>query len=240
MGKRGRIPLASDIIVEAIRSRILAQRLPEGFRLPSESELMEEYGLGRVTVRQAIRILEADGLVDVRRGPSGGVFVRHADIQQVGEAFTLLFGFQETRLRDFLEFRNLLEPRVASLAAVHASEEQKAEILRVGSKSFDHTGGSADFHTLIAKSSGNDVISFGFEALHLSFVRHIRRGRVGVEDAEGTRRAHTRIAQLIADGDAEGAAKAMATHLAAYEEYLRANGLIDEPIVPREPWGTAH
>ena len=85
-----RLVKASDAIVDGIRDRILNERLPVGSPLPSESDLMADYGLGRVTVRERLRLLERAGIVSIRRGPGGGVFVGTPDLHRLSEVLTCL------------------------------------------------------------------------------------------------------------------------------------------------------
>ena len=145
---RVRIPKASDVVIAEIRERILFHRLPVGTRLPNETELMEQYGLGRVTIREALRVLERDGLVDIRRGPTGGIFVRHTDISQVSDAMAMLFRFSDTTLGEASEFRSLLEPRVARLAALNATDAQLEQIAKIANGDFDAVR-LAQFHALL-------------------------------------------------------------------------------------------
>jgi DNA-binding FadR family transcriptional regulator len=234
MGAAGsRIPKASDLVVSSIRNKILFERLPVGTRLPSEVELMEENGLGRVTVREALRILERQGLVEVRRGPSGGIFVRHADIRQVSEALALLFSLRDTTLGEFADFRQLVEPRVAYLAAVNASDEQRAALVRAAESEQD-TARTADMHSLIADACGNDVFEFVVKSMHSSLAGHFRYDHITPENRAETALAHLKIAAAIAAGDARGAEKAMHRHIETYGLYLREHGLDTEPIVPRD------
>ncbi|MCZ4497556.1 MAG: hypothetical protein JWQ74_109 [Marmoricola sp.] len=194
---------------------------------------MEEHGLGRVTVREALRILERDGLVEVRRGPSGGIFVRHAEIRQVSEALALLFSFRDTTLGEFAAFRLLVEPRVAHLAATHATQEQRLGLVRAAEAEVD-TPRTADIHSLIAEACGNDVFEFVLKSMHSSLVGHFRFELITPEHREATNRAHMKIAQAIADSDAEAAENAMRRHLKTYAAYLRENSLDSEPIFPRD------
>ena len=231
-GRKTRIPKASDVIVAAIRDKILAERLPVGARLPSETELMEEHGLGRVTVREALRILERDGLVDVRRGPHGGIFVRHADIRQVSEALALMFSFRDTTLGEFATFRLAVEPMVARLAAENGTPEARARILEAA-KSETSTSQSADIHSNIAEACGNDVFEFVLKAMHVSLAGHFRHELITPEHFETTSRAHVKIASAIAAGNGAAAEKAMRRHLEVYCDYLVEFRLDKEPIFRR-------
>lgn len=226
-----RIPKASDLVVNAIRVDVIDQKLAVGTRLESETEMAERFGLGRVTVREALRLLERDGLVSIRRGPRGGIFVSNPDIRQVSEALALLLRLRNTSLDDFAVFRLQVEPFVAELAAINATEEQRQAILDIArqDRSAQHT---ADLHDLIAEASGNDLFEFTLKAMHVALDTHFREERISAADREGTRKAHERIAERIGARDAAGARAAMEIHLLKYQEYLVASGLADEPVLP--------
>lgn len=236
MTRRVPIPRASNVVVEAVRDWILSEHLQSGYKLPSEVEMMDMYGLGRTTVREAIRLLESEGLVEVKRGPAGGTFVRHADIRQVSQALTLLFSFRNTTLQEFVEFRRLVEPEMAALAADNATDEQREEILKVGTGHLASAGGSADLHNLVAEACGNGVLNLLMEAMQVPLARHFRPEHISEQNVIGTEVAHTKIAELIAEGSVERARRAMARHLDAYAAYVADEGLRDEPLVPRRLW----
>jgi GntR family transcriptional repressor for pyruvate dehydrogenase complex len=196
---------------------------------------METHGLGRVTVREAVRVLERDGLVDIKRGPTGGIFVRHADIRQVSEAMKLLFSFSDTTLGEFADFRMLVEPRVAAMAAENATEEQRVRLRQIGDLDLHRAGGSADLHSMLAEACGNGVFALVLQGLHVPLEQHIRRDQVTDAHITDTERAHAKIARAVVAGDCAGAEKAMIKHLTAYTAYLEHTGLKDAPIVPRVP-----
>lgn len=231
-----RIPKASDVIVSAVRQRILNERLPVGFRLASEAELMNEFGFGRVTVREALRLLERDGLIEIRRGPGGGIKVRHPDISQVSDAISLVFNMQGVTLREFQAFRLMVEPAVAALAAVHATDEQRKAILESADEDPTYLGRVVDLHTLIGQAAGNGVVAVVLQALHRPFSMHFREEKISTQDTEATAQAHRKIARAISAGDPVVAERAMKRHLDAYAKYLEEVGLIDEPIVPELSW----
>lgn len=228
---RAPIPKASDVVVTSLRQKILSERLPVGAKLPSVDDLMVEHGLGRVTVREALRMLERDGLIDVRRGPAGGVFVRHTDIRQVSEALALLFSFRGTTLKEFASFRLLVEPEVARLAAINATDKEREEILHVA-KTEKEAWQSANLHSLIAGCCGNDVYEFALKSMHVSLAGHFRHDLITRDNADKTAQAHTKIATCIAEGDAAGAESAMRRHLEVYQAFLMTHDLENDPIFP--------
>lgn len=234
------VPKASDLIVDDIRRRILTERLPVGFRLPSETELAEDYRLGRVTVREALRLLENHGLIEIKRGPGGGVLVRHPDVTQLSDGFTVLFGMQDITLGEYLDYRILIEPQAAAWAAERATTEQREAILEAVNRETDIHSDFEEIHILIAEASGNGVNHLVTSAiLSGNMVRASREDKIAPEDTEGSHFAHQKIATAIAAGDAEQAERYMRKHLLAYREYLEQVGLANEPIVPaatRPPW----
>lgn len=210
---------------------ILRRRLPVGTRLPSVDELMVEYGLGRVTVREALRILENDGLIDIRRGPTGGVFVRQVDIRQVSEALGLLFNSNGITIGEFADFRLLVEPEIARLAALNATPEQRSELVNEAETERE-AWQSAGLHNVLAGACGNGVFEFVMKAMQAPLSGHFRHNLISHEDEEITAQAHTKIAKCVADGDAPGAEKAMRRHLVAWKEYIVIHGLENESIFP--------
>lgn len=234
--KGRRIAKASDIVVDTLRYRIIAERLPVGFRLPSEPELAEEFSLGRVTVREALRILERDGLIDIRRGPGGGISVRHPDVQHVSEMISLHLSIQEVTLRELLMFRQTVEPPAAALAAKHATEAQRKAIMSAASNQHPPLGDVVELHVLISEASGNGLFSLMLRTLQTPLSVHFRERRIQNRHYTGTGHAHAKIAQAIHDGHARGAELAMRKHLDAYADYLDEVGLIDDVIVPSNVW----
>lgn len=234
-----RLPKASDLVVTGLREHIISRRLPIGAQLPSESDIMVEYQVGRVTVREALRLLERDGLIEIRRGTKGGIFVRHPEIGLVSEAISLLFAVKETTLREFVEFRRLVEPTAAALAAQNIDSRQREELTRIVETQDDLTH-VPDLHLLVAESSANGVLAVSLCALHHPFAWHFRPKQISSGQIRETAAAHRKIARLILDGDAGGAKDAMSVHLDAYWAYLDGEDLLDKPIIPeRSEWTVA-
>jgi GntR family transcriptional regulator, transcriptional repressor for pyruvate dehydrogenase complex len=231
--RTARLAKASDVIVTALRDRILYDRLPVGSPLPGENELMEQFGLGRVTVRESLRLLERDGIIEIRRGPMGGVYTGSPDVMRLSEVFTVLLAMRDTRVREFVEFRWLVEPEAARLAALNATEEQRAALQHAIRNEGKYFGQTVDVHAMIAEASGNSVLALSFQAIHDSFVHQHRDSFVRPVDVEGTRKAHAKIVSHIVEGRADEAEAAMRKHLRAYEERMVETGLIDEDLVPR-------
>ena len=151
-----------------IEAAIAEGKLKTGERLPNEHELAALFGLSRATVREGIRSLEASGVVEVRRGASGGIFVTEPGAQQVAKALQALLRFRRVTARDLAEFRSSFEAETAFWAAQRASEPEVAELVASAAEYFSRAR-SVDssweelvnldlvFHERVALASHNQV-----------------------------------------------------------------------------------
>lgn len=116
-------------IASQIQEAILSGTLNVGDRLPNERELGAVFGVSRPTLREAIRGLESAGLVEVRRGTSGGTFVAEPRATQVGESLAALIRFRGATAGELAEFRRSFESETAFWAARRATEDNKRTLL---------------------------------------------------------------------------------------------------------------
>jgi DNA-binding FadR family transcriptional regulator len=105
------VPKAAELVAEALRTRILRRELLPGDRLPAESLLMTQYGVSRPTLREALRLLEAQELLEVRRGARGGGVVRQPSTRPAMEAISLWLLLSQPGVT------HVAEDRLASIAA---------------------------------------------------------------------------------------------------------------------------
>jgi DNA-binding FadR family transcriptional regulator len=83
------VPKAAELVAQALRARVLSRELVPGDRLPPESALVAQYGVSRPTLREALRLLEAQELLEVRRGAHGGAVVRRPSTRPAADAIAL-------------------------------------------------------------------------------------------------------------------------------------------------------
>jgi GntR family transcriptional regulator, transcriptional repressor for pyruvate dehydrogenase complex len=218
---------ASSAIIDQIRSVIVSGRLKQGERLPSERELATQFGVSRVTVRDALRALEATGLVEIRVGARGGAFVCAPTGSIVGQAMSDMMLMAAITPADVVEARLVVELGTVTLACVRATEED-LEALRQLS---EHAQRELDagrytrelswqFHAVLAHAAHNRAI----EGLTQSFRDSLSLHPVRVREPRATAFAasvkeHGRILRAIERRDGERARREMAAHL------LRGTGL---------------
>src|SRR6202142_1022051 len=116
----------SAIIVEQIRLLMRQGQLKPGCRLPPERDLCERFSVSRVTVREALRMLESSGLVEIRVGARGGAFVTVPNSDRVGEGLADLLTLSVISPADMSEVRMVLETGIVPLVCERATEEDLA------------------------------------------------------------------------------------------------------------------
>ncbi len=222
-------PTITDGVVRRLEHLALAVLEP-GAELPSESDLAEEYGVSRLTMREAIKALQARGLVDIRRGRRPTV--AYPSARPIGDFFTSVIRRDPRRLLDLLEVRRALEVHIAALAAQHASPGSVAamdlalDAMRHNPDDLDAVhAADVRFHESLATASGNQMLSFLIEAMEVplhasrlqSLAGHLSRGGTITDVIE----QHVRILERVRSRDAKGASSAMREHLAETARDLR-------------------
>ncbi len=211
---------ASELVAEDIANYIIAENITEGTVLASEKEMIESYNVGRNTVREALRLLEARGVIIIKTGPGGGPIVRRPRHDDLGESLSLILQFANASLADVLEARETLEPILAQLAAKNISKEQLDELEETIDAMRNHIEDhnffleqNRIFHNLIAHASSSIVLRVFVDTL-VSLagggavnIRHSERRRKAVIDA------HQCIIDALRKHDAKAAATSMRDHL---------------------------
>lgn len=212
MGKK----LLGEQIEEELLRYIQDEPVPIGTRLPNEFELAERFGVGRSTVREAVKGLVSRGILEVRRG-SGTYVVSTSTLAEDPLGLSKLQDKYKLALELF-DVRLMLEPELAARAAENASEEDKqrirelcdqVEALYLAGK--DHIPTDVKFHTYIAKCSGNRVVEMLIPLINtavLAFANLTHRKLL-----EETIETHRAIVDAILERDPVGARCAMVMHL---------------------------
>jgi GntR family transcriptional regulator, transcriptional repressor for pyruvate dehydrogenase complex len=162
---------AAVVVARRIVEQIVEGGLRDGDPLPNESAMLRDLGVGRPALREALRLLETQGMLRMKPGPGGGPVVRRPDPGDLAGAMTLLLETLHARWGEALVAWAALEPAVAGLAARHARDDQIDGLERQVAR-MDEAVGTADFyrenaafHALLAESSGNTVVLVVLEAI---------------------------------------------------------------------------
>jgi GntR family transcriptional regulator, transcriptional repressor for pyruvate dehydrogenase complex len=220
----------SGLIVDQIRLLIRDGQLTAGDRLPSERELGERFGVSRVTVREALRGLEANGLVTIRVGAHGGAFVTAPTSERVGEGISDLLSLSVVTPEQVTEARQVLELGIVPLICERADERDIAELLDICDRSDAALASAAgysvslsgEFHTRLARATHNPAIEMFAQSFHGPMLTSLLRAQeedphVGVKGSA----EHRELVMAVQARDVTTAQEIMRQHLARTAERLR-------------------
>jgi DNA-binding FadR family transcriptional regulator len=216
------VPKAPRLVAESLRERILGGEFAPDAYLPTTDELIEEYGVSRPTLREALNVLEADGLVRLRRGPSGGAIVQAPDSVAITRSLESLLRFEGTSMEQLMEVRLVVDPVAVRMAAERATPDD-LDLLRASLERQRHDRVLVSheawfeenlyFHWALASASHNPVVRVLSESLH----DIVLTGGIGVEMTQEERvrsiADHQAVYERIAAHDADGAETALRDHL---------------------------
>ncbi len=235
-------PKVSAVVAADLRRRILSGRLPVGTSI-TEADLMDEFDISRPTLREALRILEMEQLLTVKRGSHRGSIVRIPDASVTVRSLTMMLHLRGATLRDIYAARTIFEPPAARLAAEVATEEQidrlrqivedEREALAAAETEYPIVGWR--FHTELMEMSGNATLAVMAAALEHITEHHASRVVAGwagdrSERVRKAEKSHRKLVDLIARRDGAGAE-------AHWREHMRVAGAMlfeagaDESII---------
>lgn len=216
------------IVAKRVVDDIYRSGQTAGDRLPPERVMLEHYGVGRGTLREALRFLELQGVLTLKPGPGGGPVIQKPDATYLANGLVLLLQFSESPFSMIVEARSDLEPVMArhaasrmekdSLEQLGNSVEQMRENLE-NREVFLAT--NREFHELIAWGSGNAMYGFLIDAL----VDIVDGTHMGVDYPEQRRKAilsaHERIFAALEKHDADSSFAAMDEHMNEFVRYMQ-------------------
>ena len=236
---RSRSPKAAELIAEEIAGEILARRMKDGDVLPNEREMTDAYDVGRGTLREALRLLETQGIIWIRPGPGGGPVVREPEPADLAGNLTLLLQFLSAPLDHVVRVRESIEAQVAREAARKATpvqvEELQTNVDRTRAVVEDREAFMAEnwqFHRMLSAIADNVV----FEVFAESLNRITSRLNVAIEYPLPTREricmAHQRIVDAIRGGKEQEASDQAEEHMLEFRRYVerRYPDLLERPI----------
>jgi DNA-binding FadR family transcriptional regulator len=235
---------AADVIARQLRRQIIRGELSEGDGLPSETELLAQFGVSRPTLREAIRVLESESLVVVKRGSRGGIEVSVPRVEKAAHYAGLLLEYRQATTADVFAAAAAIEgPCVAMLARTRTAAELKT--LRQALDAEAGSGDAADllqhqndFHRLVIDLAGNQTLMVLSDVLrHIIEVagrRYVGDGSPGDADrssaAKAATRTHQKLVDHIAAKDAAAAEALWRKHILATSAQLKASGIANSVV----------
>jgi GntR family transcriptional regulator, transcriptional repressor for pyruvate dehydrogenase complex len=234
----------NEKISQAVAREILHEMtrlgLGEGDMLPAEAEMLETYDVGRASLREALRILEIQGLIVIKPGPGGGPIVAGVHSSDFGRMATMYFHMAGATFRELVDARLVLEPVMAGVAAKRQDARyiQQLEQCLTNARTSPpedvpaYTRSALDFHSLIAGMSGNRVLDLTGRAMKDIYSDRIREMIFPEDERSKLIEAHDLIGRAIIDGNADKAERLMREHMEEFTHYVetRFPGMLDEVV----------
>lgn len=224
-----RVRNSYEQVADQLRSLIVSGRLEQGGRLPTETQLARELGVSRATVREALRLLAAQGLVRTAKGQTGGSYVTLPTVDHISESLssniTLLADARDLTLEELIEVRELLEVPAARLAA-RRRREGDVDRLRATippdrpvldtQTEFVH---NRDFHATLIECCENRLLQIAAQPVFSALQTSLSRSGLPRVFHRSIHLHHARIAEAVEAGDEDSAAAEMHDHLAFLVPY---------------------
>lgn len=223
-GKKVAEVLAREIIKDAQR-----RELPPGTRLPPESEMVERFGVGRGSLREALRLLEVQGLLTIRPGPGGGPILNAVSSRDFGRMSTLFFMAEGATYQEVIDARLPMTAMMARLAAERRPEGVEETLLATIMETrkgvdLEHQAWAlhaSEFYVQLGICSGNRIVALFCAALMNIYLEHLPAMRFDEKHRENIVRVQTRIAKAIGAGKASTAERITLEHLTRFAEEVR-------------------
>jgi len=221
-------------VVDQIQELIMAGTLKAGSLLPAERELKEQFSVSRGTLREALRVLEQKGLIEIRTGVAGGSMVREINSDNLSENLGLLIRNRAVSLRDLAEFREGMEGGVAALAAQRATDQERSLLegllreaaghLKAGRKGWDaFVRTDEQIHMALARMSGNQlfiaVLASVYHNIHTYYENYLPWNKALLQE---NYLDLCEIVAAVSKADAERARETAREHVRRFNAHMEA------------------
>lgn len=237
-------PKMAELIGGSLRQQIVRGELREGDALPSESTLMEQFGVSRPTLREAFRVLESESLITIKRGANGGAQVQIPDSALAARYTGLVLEYRGTRLSDVYAARTEIESSAARLAAEKRTVKDLKNLKRI----FNEISATDDvaerialhgrFDAAVVEASGNLSMTLVSQILRTILDKATLEAVLGSADKPQTKRAyedahraHERLIELIETRQGANAEAHWRKHLNLAEKFVMSTGVSGKSVL---------
>jgi GntR family transcriptional repressor for pyruvate dehydrogenase complex len=210
----------SQVIVDQIKVLIRDGRLLPGDRLPSERQLCQRFGVSRVTVREALRVLEASGLLAIRVGAHGGAFLTTPSAERLGEGLADLLFLSPLTAANVTEARIIVELGILPLAVERATDQDVADLFAMVDEAAQALAAgkytvemSAAFHIRVAQCTHNPAVEMLVQSFHGPLLMSLQESHSSAPMGRQGTNEHRKLAQALKDRDLDSARAVMTRHL---------------------------
>ena len=219
-----------ESVADQIRQAIFSGQIAPGHKLPPERDMARQFQTSRVALREALRALEQEGMISIKRGFGGGAFVADFDsaLKALADSLNTVVKLGQAKSAHLTEARTIFEPELARLAALRANAADlesmqvmvaaQEEDLRAGVLTRKH---DIEFHTLVASACHNPVLTIVVSAIDEAIRDPILRSKLTRQMRTGVVGYHRSLFEAIRARDGDQAYSIMKEHVAAVQQHLR-------------------
>jgi GntR family transcriptional repressor for pyruvate dehydrogenase complex len=217
----------SEQVIQMVVAEIMSNNLAIGDKLPGEKGLTEQFNVSRTVVREALRVLEESGLVEIRKGPKGGAFVTRSFHKPVSSSLKNLIAHGQITIDHLFAVRALIEPHIAVQAALNAQPADLEPLRVLIEESSAHQddvsllkANNIRFHLLLSRAAGNPVLSIVMESV-IELVQEFSRNFSDLSSGREYLRLHRRLLRFIQERRADEARKLISKDISNLRDRLR-------------------
>lgn len=220
----------AEHVAQQLLDRIIAAHLTPGSSFATEAELLTQFNVSRPTLRESLKLLESQGVLERRPGPGGGIIVREPSVDLLAHGLSVFLRLHEVPFATVLKSREVIEPALAYEAAVNGGKADFAELeasiarmqaLDVQANQETFLDENATFHGIIARASGNKVLEVFWNTISMLAHGDHHGIRYSVGNQAHVVQAHQRILAACRRRDGAAAAAEMGAHVGALENLVR-------------------
>ncbi len=218
----------AEIVAQSLLEKIIAAGLEPGTSFATEAELLTQFSVSRPTLRESLRILESQGVLELRPGPGGGIIVRQPSIQTLAHGLSVFLRLHHVPFIAVLTARQVIEPALAFEAAMNGTEEDfdalAASIARMAAMKGDQDAFVEEnrvFHSIVARASGNQVLETFWSTISIMAHGEQHGVRYSFGNQDHVIKAHQGILDACRKRDGKAAAARMAAHVSELELLVR-------------------
>lgn len=220
----------AEHVAQQLLDRIIAAKLKPGSSFATEAELLPQFNVSRPTLRESLKLLESQGVLERRPGPGGGIIVREPSIDLLAHGLSVFLRLHEVPFVTVLKAREVIEPALAYEAALNGTVEHFAELeasisrMKVLDAPRDQAAFLEEnrmFHSIIARAGGNKVLEVFWNTISVLAAGEHHGIRYSIGNQKHVLKAHQRILDACRRRDGAAAAAEMESHVGALENLVR-------------------
>lgn len=217
----------AEHVAERLLDRIITADLAPGSSFGTEADLLAQFDVSRPTLRESLRILESQGVLELRPGPGGGIMVRKPSTDILAHGLSVFLRLHDVPFIAVLKAREVIEPALAAEAAINGTEEdfdeleQSIERMKAIKDQDAFIEENRVFHSIVARASGNKVLETFWSTISILATGEHHGVRYTVGNQQHVIEAHRSILKACRQRDSKAASAKMEIHVTELEHLVR-------------------